>query len=503
MKLSPTQERIIATQGNLIVRASAGTGKTLTMVEKIATEITKNQTHKAIAAITFTIKAAQEIRDRLTVDADNHFIGTNNSFVIEEIIKPFMKDFYGKDFAINMSTDYSKRYDSFQAGVENIKENGIIGSYTNNRMNFVFDLAQSIVENSQACRLFLKAKYFKIYIDEYQDCDRAMHKLFMYICENLGIDIFVIGDEKQSIYIWRGAYPDAFMKIWEKENFNKIFMGDNFRSCQQIQNYSNLLCNETRDLFCATDAIDKIVLLSASTSTWADTALENIDKAKKTALLRYRNNDSREGARQLTQAGLEFVFIPQTPIGDITTDAAWLYSALAKYCIIQNYSVYDLISEIPSEGSDDRGTIRLIKTYLVKIHKATEDDEMLVFMKNVNELASYLGCNTNANHLERLYETIHNISYHVAFQPEKYKHIAITFHSSKGLEFDQVIVFAQDYRLADMESIYNHYVAVTRAKSKLIIVDMNNNFDARTFRNNLQKLLLESGLKISDVLNQM
>ena len=52
MKLSPIQEKIVETPGNLIVRASAGTGKTHTMVNKIAKEIDDNHTHKVIADIT-------------------------------------------------------------------------------------------------------------------------------------------------------------------------------------------------------------------------------------------------------------------------------------------------------------------------------------------------------------------------------------------------------------------------------------------------------------------
>ena len=103
MNLSPVQEEIVHTPGNLIVKASAGTGKTQTMVSKIVEEINSNHTHKVIAAITFTIKAAQEIKDRLSVDIIQHFIGTNNSFAIEEIIKPFMKDVFGRDFDIDMS----------------------------------------------------------------------------------------------------------------------------------------------------------------------------------------------------------------------------------------------------------------------------------------------------------------------------------------------------------------------------------------------------------------
>ena len=214
MNLTPVQQQIVDTPGNLIVRASAGTGKTHTMVAKIATEIEHNHTHKSIAAITFTIKAAQEIKDRLTIDSSRHFIGTNNSFVIEEIIKPFLKDVYGAEFEVDMSTDYSIRIDTFEAGLDKVKREQVLCSYTDSKKNFVFDLALDVIMKSSACRLYLQAKYFKIYIDEYQDCDKSMHMLFMYICDTLGIDTFVVGDEKQSIYIWRGAYPEAFKSIW-------------------------------------------------------------------------------------------------------------------------------------------------------------------------------------------------------------------------------------------------------------------------------------------------
>lgn len=129
MTLSPIQQQIVDTKGNLVVRASAGTGKTHTMVAKIAAEIESNRTHKVVAAITFTIKAAQEIKDRLSVDISRHFIGTNNSFAIEEIIKPFLKDVYGEEYAIDMSTDYAERVNTFQEGIDKIRCDGILCSY--------------------------------------------------------------------------------------------------------------------------------------------------------------------------------------------------------------------------------------------------------------------------------------------------------------------------------------------------------------------------------------
>ena len=318
----------------------------------------------------------------------------------------------------------------------------------------------------------------------------------MYLCDKLNIETFIVGDEKQSIYTWRGAYPKAFKDIWTKSNFNKIFMRDNFRSCQQIQNYSNLLCSETRDLYSFTGSVDNIVWLSLTDRNWTTKVLSNIDSDKSSALLRFSNKDAENGASELTINGLEYVYIPQIPIADITTETAWLYTAIAKYFILEKYSVYDVISEIPVEGNENNKTVSTIKRLLNKIEKNINDEPS--FSSSVIALAKYLGYETRQDHIDKLFETISDFNYHVAFEQDKYKHIATTFHSSKGLEFEQVIVFAEDYSLKDMPSIYNHYVAATRAKNKLIIVKLNNYY-ANCFQNNLQKIFSESGHNIEDV----
>lgn len=497
MKLSPTQELIVSTRGNLIVRASAGTGKTHTMVTKIIKEIEENKDHKVIAAITFTIKAAQEIKDRISIDVSRHFVGTNNSFAIEEIIKPFMKDVYGTEFNIDMSTDYSAKVSNFSEGVEKLRKSSTLCSYEDNTRNFIFELALNIINQSKACQLYIQSKYFKIYIDEYQDCDKDMHTFFMFICNKLGIETFIVGDEKQSIYIWRGAYPEAFKSIWEMKNFKKIFMGDNFRSCQQIQNYSNLLFEETRDRYIPNIGLENIIWLNSSNATWAFDILPHLDHSKKIALLRFSNSGALLGAEQLSQNGIDCVYIPKLPIADITTEVAWLYTAIAKFIILERYSVYDLISEIPVEGEDTKRKVATVSKYLHDIKSSIGEYES--FNNYVITLAEYLNYSINHDeHLEKLFQTINDTSLHVAFEPEKYKHISITFHSSKGLEFDQVIIFAEDYRLNDMASIYNHYVAVTRAKSKLIIVKVDN-LNANLFERNLSKILELSNLSIEDL----
>ena len=81
----------------------------------------------------------------MTTDLTNHFIGTNNSFVIEEVIKPFMKDIFGLEYEIDMDTNYSIKIDNFIDGINKIKLEGILCSYINPKKNFIFELARYIV----------------------------------------------------------------------------------------------------------------------------------------------------------------------------------------------------------------------------------------------------------------------------------------------------------------------------------------------------------------------
>lgn len=497
--LSPTQEEIVGQQGNMIVRASAGTGKTHTMVSKIVYDIEHQHTHKVVAAITFTIKAANEIKDRLTIDASKHFIGTNNSFAIEEIIKPFMKDVFGMEYKLDMSTDYSRKVKTFADGLAKIKDEQILCSYENSRENFIFQLALDILKKSQACQLYLKAKYYKLYIDEYQDCDKDMHDLFMYICDLLQIDTFVVGDEKQSIYMWRGAYKKAFMEIWDRKDFSKKFLRDNFRSCQQIQNYSNLLCNETRDLYNPVADLSSVIMVCATADNWVSSIAPYLDLENKCALLRYSNANAEAGANALTEGCIEFTYVPQTPIADITTEAAWLYNAVAKFFILKKYSAYDIRNENPNEIVGNKSILSYIKKSLGILDACIKQEDALGFEKQIVSLANYLGYETKSDHCQKLYKTICDSRYHSAFMINDLKHIAITFHSSKGLEFEQVILFVSDYRLSSEQDIYNHYVAATRAKSKLIMIFISGDRNAKQFANNINNILDESNLKMKDV----
>lgn len=503
MNLTRNQEDIVNQPGNMIVNASAGTGKTHTMVSKIEKEIENNRSHRVIAAITFTIKAAKEIKNRLSIDVSSHFIGTNNSFVLEEIIKPFARDVYGTDYNIEMSTDYAIRLNSFSECLDYLKKNKTICSYVDSKKNFIFELALNIVKQSEACKLFLKAKYFKIYVDEYQDCDKTMHEFFMYLCKELKIELFVVGDEKQSIYIWRGAYPEAFKSILYMKEFHKMNLLENFRSCQMIQNYSNLLREDTNKLYKKDSNNGAIVLLNTTSQKWVEDVKPYIDLNRDCALLRFSNKNAEGGARELSdKIGKEFVFIPKTPLSEITTDVAWLYNAITQYCILPKYSKYDFMDEIPEESVGDKKIMSFVEDHLKKIQSAISEKNYDTVLECVRYMGEYFGYETAEEHTRKMIDTIADEKNHAAFRVEELSHVAITFHSSKGLEYEQVIVFANDYTLDKEDSIYNHYVAVTRAKNNLIIIKLADEgaWYGNKYLDNISEIFSRSKVRLEDVM---
>lgn len=158
---------------NVIIRASAGTGKTYTLIKAIEEDLKLHTDFQQIAAITYTIKATKEIRDRikgLKIDDKQLKISTNNEFIRNEIIIPFIGDAYKKKFSNKLSSDYSIKFSSFDEGINSIEKMSIIGEYTKTKKDsFHYELALEIIKKSKACQRYVKSKYRRIYIDEYQD----------------------------------------------------------------------------------------------------------------------------------------------------------------------------------------------------------------------------------------------------------------------------------------------------------------------------------------------
>ena len=499
-KIKPTEVQLKIIQdieGSIVVTAGAGTGKTGVLVEKIQYELENKQcNYKTIAGITFTIKAANEIKERLNIQDDDVFIGTNNSFAIQEVISPFMWDVYGKDFKHDFDTNYMYKVNNFQDGLSYVKEKTAICSYSDNKHNFVFELALDILKKSTAAQNYLKSKYFKLFIDEYQDCDKSMNEFFMYIKNSLQINLFIVGDNKQSIYIWRGAAPELFNNLLSDKTFKSYELNENFRCTRQIQNLSNILYDKTKKLYEQCDDKDSVILANYNDGN-IYTAIDRIlQKELHTAVLSRTRSSALNVANELNKLGNDFVFVPQLPIDELTSKDSWIYRAIADYYFTRN--IYNFFEYIPGESVDRYSLIKETKDFvtknLVDLFECVSNKE--VFYQKLEEFARSFECECNKDISNFLINTISEKENKIAFYNIRNKNQSMTLHSSKGKEFQQVVIFAEDFNQADAssESLNLLYVAVTRAKNRLIIMtpNFNNDFIIKVLKDRFEAVNIKS-----------
>ena len=270
--------------GPCLVIAGAGSGKTKVLTTRIANLIENGVKPYNILAITFTNKAAGEMRERVNniINAHDAFIGTFHSFGLKiiransalfnlpsaftlidtedqtSIIKKIMKDINITDKMI--SPAFIKSKISFiknnmlsDSEIANflISENEKIAvkiyyEYEkilkrNNTLDFD-DLLKKPVELFNSNKEVLEKyqdKFKYILIDEYQDTNEVQYKLVKLLSKKY-LNLFVVGDPSQSIYAFRGANYQNIL------NFEKDFKGctviklpQNYRSTQTILDAAN------------------------------------------------------------------------------------------------------------------------------------------------------------------------------------------------------------------------------------------------------------------------
>ncbi len=284
--LNPKQkEAVMATKGPLLILAGPGSGKTGVLTHRVAYLIQKGISPKNILAVTFTNKAAREMRERVKECLNRHgtmpFIGTFHAFCLRILRKEIKNLGYKTNFIIYDETDQlsliKKLIKELQIDKEQFKPvviNSKISSLKNELIdwknfkkiaeNYFEETIAKVYENYQkrlkkinaldfddlimlTVELFTKfplilreyqEKFKYILVDEYQDTNTSQYVLINLLAKNPpagGKNICVVGDESQAIYGFRGAdfrnilnfekdYPEA--KI--------VILDQNYRSTQNI-----------------------------------------------------------------------------------------------------------------------------------------------------------------------------------------------------------------------------------------------------------------------------
>lgn len=485
------RDGILTDDNSIVISASAGSGKTTIMVEKIKIELGNIVNHKTVAAITFTVRAAAEIkRKALKVNISREFLTlTNDSFIEHEIIRPFISDAYGIEYSDDYIVEYGNEYKfaTFENGKQKLLVNNIMGSFRDIKKNFNFQVASDILDRSLAARQYIQAKYATIFIDEYQDSDLDMHIFFMKLKNQLGIKLFIVGDSKQAIYLWRGASKTTFSLLAE-EKFSYYELITNFRCHPEIQNYANLFHNP--DYLSIKDELSVEKVLHCELTNFVDdinrlVAQGEIDVNKEITVIANFNRDALEKTNQLNGAGYRFVYIPRTPLDDGIPNGH-LLKELACFTKDYNYSLFDFIENTNLDG---RKQTTLEVEAIIKDLKNNKYWTVQHLTKVILRLFEYLQLSVSENEVKKFCDSIMDNQYEMAFLNTEEKHKVMTVFASKGLEFKQVISFSSYYPIYKNENRENHYVCITRAEEKFVMF-----INEENYNKHLKRIVSESNV---------
>ncbi|QJC29058.1 UvrD-helicase domain-containing protein [Enterobacteriaceae endosymbiont of Plateumaris rustica] len=287
--LNDKQRQVVSsTRKNLLVLAGAGSGKTLVLVHRIAWLISiENCCPKSILAVTFTNKAAKEIKNRVLKligkKQQDIWIGTFHSFAHYLLRIHYLEANLPKNFQIIDNDDqkrlvkriinimnlnineqrYSIKYiikciDKIKNNCLKYYENKVIDipiyqiydKYQelckfNGVVDFnelIFKLYKLLLHNKNILKIYQK-RFQNILIDEFQDTNSIQYScIYLLYKKNYKAKVTIVGDDDQSIYGWRGAKIENinhFLKDFH--NVETILLEQNYRSTNNILNAANKL----------------------------------------------------------------------------------------------------------------------------------------------------------------------------------------------------------------------------------------------------------------------
>lgn len=296
----PQQRAVTTTEGPVLVIAGPGSGKTRALTHRIAYLIARGVDPEAILAVTFTNKAADEMRGRVTrliggaqerIQGPLPFIGTFHSLAASILRREadrigYRKHFtiYDEDDSIALLKEIMKEMNvspkqfpaAMVASVISSAKNDLIAWQEYEGRNAsepfqrtvatVYERYQSrlklanafdfddliffcvrILRESDQSRRYWQERFHYIHVDEYQDTNTSQYELVRLLVGERG-NIFAIGDDAQSIYSWRRAdYRNIlnFERDWP--NATVILLEENYRSTPEILDIANHIIKNNKE----------------------------------------------------------------------------------------------------------------------------------------------------------------------------------------------------------------------------------------------------------------
>ena len=294
--LNPMQkEAVFHTDGPLLILAGAGSGKTRVLTHRVAYLIEEKQVNPwNILAITFTNKAAGEMRERVDqlvgFGAESIWVSTFHSTCVRILRRHIEYLGYNTNFSIYDSDDQKtlmkQVFKAMDVDTKQFKERSVLGTISsakdkligpeefllnagqdfrqrgigeiykeyqkrlrkNNALDFD-DLIVKTVElfqNNSEILNYYQERFKYIMVDEYQDTNLAQFKLISLLASKYR-NLCVVGDDDQSIYRFRGADIGNILSFEETFPGAKVIkLEQNYRSTQNILNAANGVIRHNR-----------------------------------------------------------------------------------------------------------------------------------------------------------------------------------------------------------------------------------------------------------------
>lgn len=290
------QEALDYRDGNLLIIACAGSGKTQVLSRRIALLVSEGVPKESIVAFTFTDMAAGELKSRIRKEMaalreegklddaslGEIYIGTIHSFSLQ-LLKEINADYRNydiidekrqaaiivskyKDFGIDKLQGANSKIETIRRFIETLnviyREDLNVDSFENQDLinsihqyqNFIkqrpncfltFDEIVTelthAIESDEAIRAQVQSRFTNIFVDEYQDVDDRQEQLIR-LLSNGGqtAAVCAVGDDDQAIYRFRGATVDNILKFEERyPSVKRITLSSNFRSTHAIVEIAN------------------------------------------------------------------------------------------------------------------------------------------------------------------------------------------------------------------------------------------------------------------------
>lgn len=370
MSLNPRQKEAVEHTGTpQLILAGAGSGKTRVIIYKIAHLITEHNVKAYnILAVTFTNKAAEEIKERtlkqISGDANGLRISTFHSTCLLILRSWVDRLEYMPNFVIYDSTDQlslikesmkaldisAEVYDpkAILYTISGLKNRLIsLSQYTETAKNFGFEHVVasvfkhyqkgllnanavdfddiivetvSLLKNNDDVREHYEKKFKYVLVDEYQDINTAQYEL-LHLIASKHRNIYVVGDDDQSIYKFRGADSNNFLRF--EKDFPELTitkLEQNYRSTKTILTAANAVVTNNKqrnvkELWTNNPQGEKIICFTASNEMKEASFIKNKIKEKVAdskrsysdfAVLYRVNSQSRVLEDAMRQSGIKY-----------------------------------------------------------------------------------------------------------------------------------------------------------------------------------------------------